>query len=57
MVDNMFTDDGSTSGTATIEGATIYWIKDTSSDTISIQITEANGTLTEITVPLTGFGF
>ena len=57
MVDNMFTDDGSTSGTATIEGATIYWIKDTSSDTISIQITEANGNLTEITVPLTGFGF
>jgi len=57
MVDNMFTDDGSTSGTATIEGATIYWIKDTSSDTISIQITEENGTLTSITVPLTGFGF
>ena len=57
MVDNMFTDDGSTSGTATIEGATIYWIKDTSSDTISIQITEEDGTLTSITVPLTGFGF
>jgi len=57
MVDNMFTDDDSTSGTATIEGATIYWIKDTSSDTISIQITEEDGTLTSITVPLTGFGF
>ena len=57
MVDNMFTDDGATSGTATIEGATIYWIKDTSSDTISIQITEEDGTLTSITVPLTGFGF
>ena len=57
MVDNMFTNDGDTTGTATIEGATIYWIKDVSSDTISITVTEADGSLTEITVPLTGFGF
>ena len=57
MVDNMFTDDGSTSGTANIEGATIYWNKDVSTDTISITVTEADGSLTEITVPLTGFGF
>lgn len=57
MVDNMFTDSGASSGTANIEGATIYWIKDTSTDTISITVTEADGSLTEITVPLTGFGF
>ena len=57
MVDNMFTNDGSTSGTATIEGASIYWLKDVSSDTISITVTEADGTTTQITVPLTGFGF
>jgi hypothetical protein len=57
MVDNMFTDSGASSGTANIEGATIYWIKDVSSDTISITVTEADGSLTEITVPLTGFGF
>jgi hypothetical protein len=57
MVDNMFTDSGATSGTATIEGASIYWIKDASADTISITVTEADGSLTEITVPLTGFGF
>lgn len=57
MVDNMFTDSGATSGTATIEGASIYWVKDTSSDTISITVTEPGGALTEITVPLTGFGF
>ena len=57
MVDNMFTADGSTSGTATIEGATIYWNKDVSSDTITITVTEADGSLTEIAVPLTGFGF
>ena len=57
LVDNMFTDDGSTSGTAEIEGATIYWVKDTSADTISITVTESDGTVTDITVPLTGFGF
>jgi len=57
MVDNMFSDTGATSGTATIEGATIYWVKDTSADTISMTITEANGTVTSISVPLSGFGF
>ena len=57
LVDNMFANDGSTSGTAEIEGATIYWIKDTTADTITVQITEADGTFTELTVPLTGFGF
>ena len=57
MVDNMFTNDGSTSGTATIEGATINWVKDVSTDTISITVTEADGSLTEISVPLSGFGF
>lgn len=57
MVDNMFTDDGDTTGTATIEGATIYWVKDTSTDTITVQITEDDGSFTEIIVPLSGFGF
>jgi Na+-transporting NADH:ubiquinone oxidoreductase subunit NqrC len=57
LVDNMFTDDGATSGTADIEGAKIYWIKDATSDTITVQITEQDGTFTEIIVPLTGFGF
>ena len=57
LVDNMFNNDGSTSGTATIEGATIYWVKDTTADTITVQITEEDGTFTELVVPLTGFGF
>lgn len=57
MVDNMFTDDGDTTGTATIEGATIYWVKDTSTDTITVQISEDDGSFTEIIVPLSGFGF
>mgnify|MGYP001219231476 CR=1 FL=1 len=57
LVDNMFTDDGALSGTAEIEGASIYWIKDTTADTITVQITEEDGTFTEIVVPLSGFGF
>ena len=57
LVDNMFTDDGANSGTATIEGATVYWVKDTTSDTITVTITNEDGTTTEIVVPLSGFGF
>ena len=57
MVDNMFADNGALSGTAEIEGATIYWLKDVSADTISITITEEDGSVTTITVPLQGFGF
>ena len=57
LVDSMFSNDGSNSGTATIEGATIYWIKDATADTITVQITEADGTFTELVVPLSGFGF
>ena len=56
LVDNMFTDDGANSGTATIEGATVYWLKDTTSDTITVTITNEDGTTTEIVVPLSGFG-
>ena len=57
LVDSMFSDTGANSGTATVEGATIYWIKDTSSGTITVQITEADGSFSELVVPLSGFGF
>ena len=57
LVDVMFEDDGATSGTAEIEGATITWNKDITSDTITVVILEEDGTTTELTVPLTGFGF
>lgn len=57
LVDGMFTEDGATSGTAEIEGATITWVKDLTSDTITVTITEEDGTVTELTVPLSGFGF
>jgi len=53
----MFSDTGESSGTAEIEGATVYWIKDATTDTITVQITETAGTMTEIVVPLSGFGF
>ena len=57
LVDGMFEENGANSGTATIEGATINWVKDTTADTITITIIEADGTVTELTTPLTGFGF
>ena len=57
LVDNMFSADGATSGTAEIEGATIYWEKDTDLGEISIRITEADGTVTTLTVPVGDFGF
>jgi hypothetical protein len=57
LVDGMFTEDGATSGTAEIEGATITWVKDITSDTITVTIIEADGTTTELTVPMSGFGF
>jgi len=57
LVDGMFEEDGALSGTAELEGATIYWVKDVSAGTITVQITEADGSFTELVVPLTGFGF
>ena len=57
LVDNMFSADGATSGTAEIEGATIFWEKDTDLGEISIRITEADGTVTTLTVPVGVFGF
>ena len=64
LVDNMFgtTCDSSTttcptSGTATVEGAQIYWVKDTSTEIITLTITDVDGTQTTMTVPLGDFKF
>ena len=46
-----------TSGTAEVEGSTIYWVKDLTAGTITVTITEEDGSVTELVVPLTGFGF
>jgi len=57
LVDNMFSSTGAETGTAEIEGATIYWERDTDLGEISIRITEADGTVTTVTVPVGDFGF
>lgn len=57
LVDSMFEENGALTGTAELEGATIYWVKDETAGTITVTITEEDGTVTELIVPLTGFGF
>ena len=61
LVDNMFGTECSgvcpTSGTAEVEGSTIYWIKDSTTDNISLTITDATGNVTTMTVPIGDFQF
>jgi len=59
LVDNMFGEscDSSattspTSGTADIEGAQIYWVKDTTTEVITLTITADDGTVTTMSVPI-----
>jgi len=46
-----------TSGTSTVEGATIYWVKDTTTEIITLTITDENGTVTTMSVPIGDFVF
>jgi hypothetical protein len=57
LVDNMFSSTGADTGTAEIEGATIYWERDVDLGTIAIRITEVDGTVTTLSVPVGDFGF
>ena len=64
LVDNMFgtgcdstTTTCPTSGTSTVEGATIYWVKDTTTEIITLTITDENGTVTSMSVPIGDFVF
>ena len=64
LVDNMFgtgcdseTTTCPTSGTSTVEGATIYWVKDTITEIITLTITDENGTVTTMSVPIGDFVF
>ena len=64
LVDNMFgtscdssTTTCPTSGTSEIEGATIYWVKDTTTDVITLTITDENGSVTSMSVPIGDFVF
>lgn len=57
MVDAMFadcTDNCATTGVAEIEGSTITWTKDTTTGEISLQVVEADGSVTTITIPGSG---
>ena len=64
LVDNMFgttcdteTTICPTSGTADVEGSTIYWIKDTTTGNITLTITDTSGAITTMTVPVGDFVF
>ena len=61
LVDNMFgescTSDCATSGTAEVEGSTIYWVKDTSTEIITLTITDPAGTVSTLSVPVGDFIF
>ena len=64
LVDNMFgtscdssTTTCPTSGSADIEGAQIYWVKDTTTEIITLTITADDGTVTTMSVPIGDFQF
>ena len=58
MVDSMFADCTdevcATTGVAEIEGSTITWNKDSVTGEISLEVVEADGSLTTITIPGSG---
>ena len=64
LVDNMFGTncDASTttcpdSGTAVVEGATIAWAKNASGTTITLTVTDTDGSVSTLTVPIGDFVF
>jgi len=46
-----------TSGTANVKGSTIYWVKDTSTEIITLTITDPTGTVSTLSVPVGDFIF
>lgn len=57
QLSNAMFSDGSTTGTMDFQGSTISWIKDVSSNTISLTIIDATGNRTDIQVPMGSFKF
>ena len=55
LVNNLFGETPSSSGTITLEGNTIEYNRD--GITLTLKITEADGTVTEITIPIGTFTF
>ena len=57
QLSNAMFSDGSTTGTMQFEGSTITWVKDTTSQTITLSIIDASNNRTDITVPIGSFKF
>jgi Type VIII secretion system (T8SS), CsgF protein len=55
LADAMFAEGGATDGTMDFQGTTISWVK--SGSDVTLTITEANGSRTDITVPIASFSF
>ena len=55
LADALFADSGATSGAMDFQGTNISWVK-TGTD-VTLTITEATGSRTDITVPLASFAF
>jgi len=55
LVDNMFGESSSTSGSVTFEGTTISYVK--GSEDVTLTIVDKNGSTTAITVPIGDFTF
>lgn len=55
LADAMFAEGSGTNGSMDFQGTNIAWIK--SATEVSLVITEANGSRTEIVVPIASFGF
>lgn len=57
MVDSMFadcSDSCASTGTAEIEGSTITWTRDTTTGELTLEVVEADGSITTITIPGSG---
>jgi hypothetical protein len=57
QLSNSMFNDGSTTGTMDFQGSTITWIKDLTTNTISLAIIDATGNRTDVQVPLGSFKF
>ena len=55
LADELFSDNGATSGTMDLVGNTLTWIRE--GDFVRLIISEPDGTQTEITVPVGDFNF
>jgi hypothetical protein len=57
QLSNAMFSDGTTTGTLDFQGSTISWIKDLTTNTISLAIIDATGNRTDIQIPMGSFKF